>query len=194
MFANRLYGRVLLTLTLLVISATYVHAQTSVTWFTNFYSVTGANFREIRQSIGTSRPWRDDFDGDTRWEVNWRFTTVQFANGCTCSSYYTSVKITTTLPRWTPPADVLPEVKEQWTRYFTNLAQHELGHARFGLAAAAEVERRIASVGAQPDCAQLKQVISERANQAITEFRRREVEYDKNTNHGRRWGNTRRDQ
>ena len=194
MLARRFPFYALQVLALLMFSIMGAEAQRTVAWTTNFYSVTGTNFRDIRQSIASARPWRDDFDGDTRWEVTWRFTTVQFANGCTCSSFETSVKITTTLPRWTPPADVLPEVKEQWTRYFTNLAQHELGHARFGLAAAAEIERRIAGIGAQSDCAQLKQVINERANQAIAEFRRREVEYDKNTNHGRRWGNRRQDQ
>jgi predicted secreted Zn-dependent protease len=186
MLAKRFSRRVFYFVALLALSTIFARAQGSVVWTTNFYSVTGANFREIRESIVSARPWRDDFDGDTRWEVHWRFTTAQSAGSCSCSSYNTSTRITTTLPRWTPPADVMPEVKEQWTRYFTNLAQHELGHARFGLAAAAEVERRIAGVGAQTDCAQLKQIISDRANQAIAEYRRREVEYDANTNHGRR--------
>ena len=167
-------------------SAPATQAQNSVTWTTNFYVVTGTNFREIRRSIEQGRPWKDSFDGDTRWEITWRFSTVQSPGGCSCSSFSTATKITVTLPRWTPPPDVLPQVKEQWTRYFTNLAQHEVGHARLGLAAAAEVQKRMANVGTQTDCAQLKQLINERANQAVADYRRREVEYDARTDHGRR--------
>ena len=159
-------------------------AQNFVVWTTNFYSVTGANFREIRQSIAASRPWADGFDGDTRWNVDWRFTLTDTASGCSCSSFSTTTKIVTTLPRWTPPADVLPQVKEQWTRYFTNLAQHEAGHARIGIAAAMEVGKRISDIGVQPSCDQVKRTINERADKVVEDYRAREKEYDRRTAHG----------
>lgn len=161
------------------------HAQNSVSLSTNFYAVAGSNFREIRRSIEQSRPWKDNFDGDTRWEINWKFTSAEGPGGCSCTSFSTTTKIVVTMPRWTPPPDVLSEVKTQWTRYFTNLAQHEAGHVRLGAAAAAEVQKQIASVGTQADCAQLKQLINDRANGVIADYRRREVEYDKRTDHGR---------
>lgn len=160
-------------------------AQNSVSWTTNFYAVSGTNFREIRRSIDQNRPWKDNFDGDTRWDIHWRFTTVKGASDCSSSSFSTTTKIVVTLPRWTPPPDVLSEVKTQWTRYWTNLAQHEAGHARIGLAAAAEMQKQIAGVGAQADCAKLKQLINDRANAVVADYRRREVEYDKLTDHGR---------
>jgi predicted secreted Zn-dependent protease len=156
-----------------------------VQWTTNYYAVTGANFREIRQSIAASRPWQDSFDGDTRWTISWRFTAAPNASGCSCSSYSTTTKITTTMPRWTPPADVVPEVKERWTRYYTNLLQHETGHARLALAAAAEVRQRLSEIGVQPDCERLKNVIGERANRVVDDYRAREKEYDRRTDHGR---------
>jgi predicted secreted Zn-dependent protease len=131
-----------------------IHAQNSVTWTTNFYAVTGANWREIRESIARARPWTDSFDGDTRWNITWRFTTAQSPAGCSCSSFSTAIRITTTLPRWTPPPDVTPSVKEEWTRSFTNLAIHEAGHAPIGLAAAVATQNRTAAGGMQPDCAQ----------------------------------------
>jgi predicted secreted Zn-dependent protease len=161
------------------------HAQNSVSISTNFYAASGSNFREIRRSIEQARPWKDNFDGDTRWEINWKYTTTQGPGGCTPSGFSTTTKIVVTLPRWTPPPDVLSEVKTQWTRYFTNLAQHEAGHARLGLAAAAEVQKQIAGVGTQADCAQLRQLINDRANAVVADYRRREVEYDKRTDHGR---------
>ena len=160
------------------------HAQNLIVWTTNYYSVTGADFREIRQSIAASRPWKDGFDGDTRWNVEWKFSFAETANGCACSSFGTTTKIVTMLPRWTPPADVWPPVKEQWTRYFTNLAQHEAGHARIGTAAAAEIGKRINELGVQADCDRLKKMINERAEKVVEDYRAREKEYDRRTEHG----------
>jgi predicted secreted Zn-dependent protease len=168
----------------LIASALVTSAQT-VRWTTNFYSVTGANFREIRQSITQSRPWAADFDGDTRWKIEWRFNTVETANGCVCTGFGTTTTITTTMPRWTPPTNASPELKQQWTRYYTNLAQHEIGHARLGLAAANEVGKKIAEVTAQPDCTQLKNIVNERAEKVVEDYRAREREYDHQTDHGR---------
>ena len=165
--------------------ATIGRAQT-IHWTTNFYSVTGASFREIRQSIERSRPWQDGFDGDTRWRVHWKFTTLQSANGCVCTSFSTTTTITTTMPRWTPPTDIAAAVKEQWTRYYTNLAQHEAGHARLALAAAADIQKAISQMGAQSDCSQLSGLINERADKIVEAYREREREYDRRTAHGTR--------
>ena len=161
-------------------------AQNFVVWTTNYYSVTGANFREIRQSIAASHPWQDGFDGDTRWGVDWKFSLTEAASGCSCTSFSTTTKIVTTLPRWTPPTNAFPEVKEQWTRYFTNLAQHEAGHARIGIAAAIEVGKSLSQTGAQPNCEELKRTINERAGKIVDDYRAREKEYDRRTAHGTR--------
>jgi predicted secreted Zn-dependent protease len=166
-------------------------AQNSVIWTTNFYSVTGASFREIRRSIEQARPFKDGFDADTRWTVRWRFNTAQTQSGCSCTSFSTTATIVTTMPRWTPPTDVAPEVKEQWTRFFVALAQHEAGHARFGLAAATEIQKQISQVGTQPDCDRLKAAINERSEKVVDDYRRREKEYDRETDHGRQPGQRR---
>lgn len=164
--------------------ATVASAQT-VHWTTNFYSVTGANFREIRQSIASARPWPDPFDGDTRWTISWRFSVVPAGADCRVSGFSTATRITTTLPRWTPPTNADIELKQQWTRYFTNLAQHEAGHAHIGLAAAAEVRQRIGEMTVPSGCDQLNNVVNERANKVVENYRAREKEYDRRTDHGR---------
>jgi len=163
----------------LALSAVVGRAQNSMAWTTNYYTVTGANFREIRQSMANSRPWKNDFAGKTRWTVEWKFNLTQIGNQCT------TTKIVTTLPRWTPAADATPETKERWTRFSIGLAQHEAGHARIGMTAAAEVGKAIAGVGAQTDCDRLKQWINGAAERVMDDYRRREQEYDRVTNHGR---------
>ena len=104
-------------------------AQHSFHWMTNYYAVTGASFREIRQSINAARPWKESFDGITQWTVEWNFNYAPVPAGCACSGFTTTTRIITTMPRWKPPAGVAPEVVEQWTRFFVALAQHEAGHA-----------------------------------------------------------------
>src|SRR5205085_3214142 len=155
-----------------------------VAWTTNFYSVTGASFREIRQSIAAACPFQGGFDGETRWNVDWKFTLAETANGCSCSSFSITTKIVTTLPRWTPPTNVFPEVKEQWTRYFTNLAQHEAGHARIAIVAGNEVAKSISQTGLQPDCDRLKRTVNGRAQKVLDDCHARENEYDRRTAHG----------
>jgi len=169
----------------LAFCAAFTARAQMVQWTTNYYSVTGTDFREIRRSIETARPWKDPFDGDTRWTVTWKFNFTENAAGCSGSSFSTTTKITTTMPRWTPPADVLPEMKELWTRYYTNLVAHETGHARLALAAAAEIRQRLGETAAQANCDQLKRVINERAEKVVADYRAREKEYDRRTDHGR---------
>jgi predicted secreted Zn-dependent protease len=164
--------------------AIVAEAQT-VQWTTNYYAVTGADFREIRRSMERARPWKEPFDGDTRWTITWRFNFTENAAGCALSSFSTTTQITTTMPRWTPPTNVMPEVKERWTRYYTNLLAHETGHARFALAAAAEIRKRIGETPAQASCDQLKHLINERAGKVMDDYRAREKEYDRRTDHGR---------
>ncbi len=171
--------------TSLVVSATLTaQAQNSTVCTTNFYNITGSSFRDIRESIARARPWKDAFDGDTHWDVRWKFQYQARPGGCSITSYSVTTKIVITLPRWTPPADVDPGVKEQWTRYYTNLVQHEWGHARLGAAAGDEVAKRISEVPAQSECDAMTKLIDEKAGHTVDGYRAREKEYDRRTNHG----------
>ena len=174
-----------LALILLGLSPWSTAAQT-VLWTTNYYSVTGASFREIRQSIAAARPWKDPFDGITKWTVNWKFTLRDGPRGCSLSSLATTTTITTTLPRWNTPPDVTADLKQQWSRYFVALAAHEAGHARIALAAADEVRRRGPTLGTRDSCEGLTQAINHELGKVLDDYRGREKEYDRRTEHGTR--------
>ena len=182
---NSRFTRSFCLATLLFFTGVATARTQTVQWTTNYYAVTGSDFRAIRRSIENARPWPEPFDGDTRWTLTWKFNFHETAAGCALASFSTTTIITTTMPRWTPPPEVLPEVKERWTRYYTNLLAHETGHARFALAAAAEVRQRLGETPAQANCDQLKQVINERAEKVVDDYRAREKEYDRRTDHGR---------
>lgn len=169
---------------LLAVFCVTADAQSAVSWTTNYFSVTGDTIREIRQSIRQTRPWKEDFDGITTWDVRWKFQMTSDANGCRCTSFATTTTITTSLPRWKVPANASPETIASWTSFFLNLAEHELGHARIAHAAAAEVQKRGSGVASAADCAALTAAINAAAEGAVSEFKRREKEYDERTHHG----------
>jgi predicted secreted Zn-dependent protease len=160
-------------------------AQNSLHWTTNYYSVTGAVPREIRQSINRSRPWKSSTtDALTSWRVEWRFAVVPTSGGCRCSAFSTTTTIAITMPRWMLPAGVDPSAKARWERYIRALGEHENGHAQLALAAAAEMQKRIKALGEQPDCEGLRSRINDTGNAVLEDFRKRENDYDERTKHG----------
>ena len=154
-------------------------------WRTNYYSVTGASIREIRRSMDHSRPWKEaNHSGRTEWRLEWRCEVTPEASGCRCSSFATTTTITNTLPRWTPPAAASDELKTAWVRFVKALGEHEDGHSRFALEAVADMHKRIKQLGPAPDCHQLRRRIDDLAGRVLEEYRQREKEYDRRTQHG----------
>jgi predicted secreted Zn-dependent protease len=161
-------------------------AQNPIRWTTNYYTVTGASLSEIRQSIRQNRPWRErfDLDGMTDWRVTWQFNVTQNGGGCRCSSFDTQTAIKITLPRWIAPTNAPNTIKDIWQKYAVALGQHEAGHAVIALAAAADLRKRVQEIGEGKDCASLKQRINDLGRQVIEAHRKRDKDYDEQTQHG----------
>jgi len=165
-------------------------AQNSVSWKTNYYNVGGATFQAIRQSLNYMHPWKgqSSMDGLTDWRIEWHYTVQAASDGCRCASFTTRTTITITLPRWIAPAEATPEVRTAWTNYITALGKHELGHAQLALAAAAEQQRQVGALGAQPNCPAMNNKINETARKVLEEFRAKDRDYDRTTEHGAKQG------
>ena len=161
-------------------------AQNPVRWTTNYYPVTGSTLPEIRQSIRQNRPWKEkvDLDAMTEWRVTWQFGVRPTAGGCRCSSFGTQTTITITLPRWIAPTNAPDTVKQVWQKYAAALGHHEAGHAAIALAAAADIRKRVREAGEGSDCAGLKKRINDLGRQVIEEHRKRDKDYDEQTQHG----------
>jgi len=178
---------VLVAIALLILAFTAESgAQNVVYWTTNYYAVTGATIREIQRSLHHARPWKDTSgtDGQTAWRVDWTFNLTAAASSCRCAAFSTTTTIVVTLPRWNAPTNALPEARQAWERYSTALGKHEAGHVHFAFAAANEVHKRIGELGVQSDCDGLKQTINDVGQRVVDDFRRREKEYDRQTQHG----------
>src|SRR5436189_1748401 len=148
-------------LVLAILNAWNLAAQ-HVSCKTNYYAVTGSNFREIHQSFRASRTWRDTggHEGFTVWNVSWRFDTLSNGSVCRMSTFSTTTTIAITLPRWVAPTNATDALKAEWTRYIQALGKHEYGHAQLALAAAGEIQKKIREVPDDPSCDSLKQRVS----------------------------------
>ena len=157
-----------------------------VQWATNYYSVSGTNLAEVHRSIRRSRPWKNNSDayGVTEWRVDWRFDLQGTDNGCRVQRFTTKTSIKITLPRWAQPTNAEPGIREVWNRYMKALEQHEGGHAQIGLAAAAEIRRKAIALSSSGTCDALKQTVNDSCSQALTEYRKKDEHYDRQTEHG----------
>src|SRR4051812_24155712 len=101
------------------LSAGTLGAADSVVIRTNYYSITGEDFRALREDIVRKRPWKEEQDGFTRWKVNWSFTSRESRAGCTVNTIQISTDITITLPRWTASEPVDESLRVGWQNYMT---------------------------------------------------------------------------
>jgi predicted secreted Zn-dependent protease len=161
-------------------------AGQTVTWKTNYFNVTGANQREIRESLRSARPWRDPYDAVTDWNVQWSFTTRGNGTTCDCEGFKTTTTITMTLPRWLVPTNTTPTVKSWWLDFHKRLSEHEVGHGKIGLSAAAEIRKQTGQATRDVDCGTLRQRINSTAHRILEEHRVKDRDYDKRTGHGAR--------
>lgn len=181
-------GRLLLTLVLLRPGVLW--AEHSVHCSTNYYPITGSTLREMQEAIRRNRPAHVDREALTEWNVRVRFGVVGFQDAYRCGGFTTLTTIRITLPRWTPPEGVSESVSGAWDRYIKALRGHEEGHARFALAAAAEMHRRVAALGTESDPTSLKWRVDGIVVETLEEFHKREREYDRLTGHGLEQGAT----
>jgi|WetSurMetagenome_2_1015567.scaffolds.fasta_scaffold58231_3 predicted secreted Zn-dependent protease len=153
---------------------------------TNYYQVSGATWDEVHKSIVRSRPWKTNqpMDARTDWTVRWKFSVVDFGDGARVRSFDVETTITVTLPSWKAPADASKPLLEGWKRYFDTLKRHEGGHVVLALQAAAAVRKHAGAVTEAPSAQELTRQINQAANKVIDQFREKDKEYDRITQHG----------
>jgi predicted secreted Zn-dependent protease len=68
------------------------------------------------------------------------------------------------------------------------LQRHEQNHVQSARLAAEALRKRIEALGPEAECATLEQRIKQVSDGAIAEFRKRDEDYDRETDHGRMEG------
>lgn len=153
------------------------------------YAVTGATAEEVWDSLvaGARREGEELIFAWTDVSMEYRSRMVRRGDACRLVDARIDVRITVTVPEWTPPRDAPLAVRQQWNRYDLAIRRHEEGHVRL----AGETGRRMheALVGlTAADCDSLKELGTEVGERIMAEGRAEQQRYDDETDHGRTQG------
>lgn len=96
----------------------------------------------------------------------------------------TDLNLTMTLPKWRSKRQATRLLIEQWDRYFDNLLFHEQGHTRIGREATIEVLTRVEGISPKRTCDEMQTAVEELAQQVIRDYVAKDMDYDKETEHG----------
>lgn len=125
------------------------------------------------------------YHGSTQWQVQWRFWWRQDASGCAIERVRTEVSVHMRLPRLSGAND---QQRQRFELYLTALEAHEMGHYNLAVLAGKAVEQRLQALPAAADCAALETRANEAGHRLLEDFRAREADYDRRTNHGQSQG------
>lgn len=149
------------------------------------YEVSGADYalgRDIRSA--PPRPGGGQrFAGYYEWYLSWRYETWREGPVCRVNRVFITINAVVTLPKWTQPADAPPALVEEWKRFITALATHEVGHRDLVLDGAVRIQQAILGVAPQ-DCPAVGSAVQQAAQPLLADMRAQELRYDETTRHG----------
>jgi predicted secreted Zn-dependent protease len=157
----------------------------------DYYDIGGERARELRADLDRRGPVDDTgkrSDAYTRWHIAWRYDFDSSAGGCSAGNYRVDLTVTMTMPRWSPTPKASPALRDLWARYLSALQRHEDGHYDLAIAAAEDVRRSLGAVGRESGCDLLRSRLDSAANAVLDAYRRKEQDYDRETDSGRRQG------
>lgn len=158
---------------------------------TIYYEVSGESEQEIRSSLNSRSPVRVEegvFDAHTSWHVNWRFNWRTHNESCFITRVNTTLDVKYILPKWDHTQSSNNGLIRKWSRYYEALIAHEEGHKAFGVRAAEDIEAAISIMPSFRECTTLEQRANELAQRIFEDYVEREKDYDRETNHGLKYG------
>ena len=152
---------------------------------TRTYRVTGSTEAQIRASIDANRT--GDYDAETRWFIDWSYTSVVRDGSCRVKTWKTHTRINFTYPRWIVPSDATSALRAKWTRYMSRLRLHENGHAAIGRGVARKIQATLRATTA-PTCATLDRTLGTTVRRHFAAGNAADRAYDRRTKHGEAQG------
>lgn len=154
-----------------------------------YYNVKPHWAESLARSVIKATPIRENgkpYMGHTAWTVKWDMQWDKQPNGsCALDRVRTHLHWIITLPQV-----VLSDAEDQarFDDFVKALRAHELDHVGFARDAARAIDRRLQSMPSMPTCDQLEDAANAQGQQQLDVARRRGVEYDVQTQHGKTQG------
>lgn len=143
------------------------------------YEITGTTFKEL---IGQIMTVSKNSNLIVKWDIEWKYTTLDAPNMCGTKKITTTPKIHKPAQRlvWLDSALATEEMRTKWKHYIKALNDHNQGHMDIAKLAAYEIKMALGNMRAN-DCDQLKKDTDAKANEIIQHHRQQDVEYDRIT-------------
>lgn len=175
----------------LLVGASFLYAAPKVSEIDQHYEIRGSSARQLRAQMSVlGTKWSDGkvYDARTDWHVRWNHGYRRSKSGCSIASVRTTVSVTYTYPKWVDRLSGPAHLRAKWDNYMAALTQHERGHRDIAVDAAERIEQAIASLGPMKSCDELGKAANTLGHRIVDEYKRKEVDYDRETAHGRSQG------
>lgn len=152
-----------------------------------YYTITGSTAAELRaqmERLGPGGAGASHYDATTQWQFNWAYRGVPGPYGCAIEAVGVRATITVTMPKWEPPPDAAPALRERWRVFLAALLVHEEGHRQVAISHGQRMVQELQALPPAPTCAALKTVVDATAKQILDQAARADAEYDRRTRHG----------
>lgn len=140
----------------------------------------------LEKTLNDASPHREGsevFLGITDWNVGWQLDVWQNPDGhCKVTKVDTRLSVSIDLPMLNGGS---PGQVSQFEKIYAGLRVHELGHYAIAQQAAAAVDAKIRSLPEMPSCDSLTSAANEAGVRILDEYRRKDVQYDATTHHGK---------
>jgi predicted secreted Zn-dependent protease len=154
---------------------------------TTYYDIDGATVDELKAQMWELGPVDQSGrrnDAFTNWDVRWTYTCQSQDDTHSIGSVQVNVKVVFIFPRWVVSSDVDKGLVNKWKTYLQALQKHENGHKDIAIEAGTEIVRRFEELDSYASCEELGEAINSAGQRVLGEQRRKEIRYDKETDHG----------
>jgi predicted secreted Zn-dependent protease len=158
------------------------------TKYYNLYLTTESGLRGEMNEKGIRWTDGNTYDAFTSWYVKWQYEYYSRPGNCIIDWVDVSVDVEYTLPRWATRFLGGKETRIKWLKYIEALKKHEQGHGNFGISAARDIEKALLNIGSRQRCDRLGADANAIGYKILNEYRKKEIEYDRTTGHGRTQG------
>jgi predicted secreted Zn-dependent protease len=152
-----------------------------------YYTITGSTAAELRaqmERLGPGGAGASHYDAASEWHFNWAHRSRPGPYGCAIDSVGVRATITMTMPKWDPPPDASPALRERWHVFLAALLVHEEGHRQIAISHGQQMVQALQALPPAPTCAALKAAVDATAKQILDRASRADAEYDRRTRHG----------
>ena len=168
-----------------------VYSEPTVNTHFDFYDIYPSSKYDLGKEMTSRSPIKSNgktFYGRTDWRVEWKFRWKKKNGLCKITSVSTFLDVKYTMPRIAKRSEVSQPIRSSFDRYYKALLNHEEGHMKSGLYAAREIQKELFNLGMYKSCERLEKVANNQGSEIIKKYNKRDLDYDKTTNHGKTEG------